>query len=107
MEALPSPLPRDWATTPCLDLINSHWNDHLGTGETYDRLPEPRFRRAFLKRWGYRVADADDPAGRARLVKLRTLLPDVLEPYIAGRQLPPSMRQRLASEIYPASFSVR
>jgi predicted RNA-binding Zn ribbon-like protein len=104
---LPSPLPRDWATAPCLDLINSHWNDHLGTGETYDRLPEPRFRRAFLKRWGYRVADADDPQGRGRLLTLRTLLRDVLEQYIAGRPLPRSMRKRLESEINRAPVSMR
>jgi len=104
---LPSPLPRDWATAPCLDLINSHWSDHLGTGEIYDRLPEPRFRRAFLKRWGYRVADPDDPGGRARLLTLRSLLRDILEQYIAGRPLPRSMRKRLESEINRAPVSMR
>src|SRR5260370_10046120 len=92
---------------PCLERINSHWTDPPGTGETYDRLPEPRFRGAFLKRWGYRVADVDDPAGRARLVKLRTLLRNVLEQYIAGRPLPRSMRQRLESEINRAPVSMR
>ncbi len=104
---MPSPLPRDWATAPCLDLINSRWNDHLGTGETYDRLPEPRFRRAFLKRWGYHVADPDEASARARLASLRDLLRGVLEHYIAGRPLPASMRHKLEAEINRAPISMR
>jgi len=104
---LPSPLPRDWASAPCLDLINSRWNDHLGTSETYDRLPEPLFRRAFLKRWGYRVPDPDDARARARLASLRALLRGVLEHYIAGRPLPPSMRRKLDAEINRAPISMR
>src|SRR5260370_16773146 len=87
--------------------MNSSWNDHLGTGETYDRLPEPRFRRAFLKRWGYRVADADDHGGRARLVTLRTLLRDVLEQYIAGPPVSRSIPTRPESQITPTPLSMR
>ena len=104
---MPFALPRDWAAAPCLDLINSRWNDHLGSGETYDRLPEPRFRRAFLKRWGYRVGDPDDPSARARLLSLRSLLRGVLEHYIAGRPVPISMRRRLEAEINKAPISMR
>jgi len=107
VEALPSPLPRDWADAPCLDLVNSRWNDHLGSGETYDRLPEPRFRRAFLKRWGYRVDDPDDPPARARLATLRSLLRGILENYVAGRPLPASTRRRLETEINKAPISMR
>ena len=53
------------------------------------------------------MADADDPAGRARLLTLRSLLRDVLEHYIAGRPLPRSMRKRLESEINRAPVSMR
>jgi predicted RNA-binding Zn ribbon-like protein len=70
-------------------------------------LPEPRFRRAFLRRWGYRVADADDPSARARLVSLRRLLRSVLEHYIASRPVPLSMRRRLEAEINRAPISMR
>jgi len=104
---LPGPLPRDWGATPCLDLINSHWNDHLGSGETYDRLREPRFRLTFLKRWQYEVADPDDVAARARLRSLRSFLRGVLEMYISGRPLSPSMRKRLESEVNRAAMALR
>ena len=104
---LPGPLPRDWGAAPSLDLINSHWNDHLGSGETYDRLPEPRFRRAFLKRWHYEVADPDDVAARARLRSLRSFLRVVLEMYISRRPLSPSMRNRLESEVNRAAMALR
>src|SRR5260370_13835470 len=92
---------------PCLERINSHWTDPPGTGETYDRLPEPRFRRAFMKRWGYRVADVDDPGGRARLLTLRTLLRDALQRYIAAPPLRRSMRMRLESEIHRPPVALR
>ena len=62
---MPSPIPHDWTPAPCLDLVNSRWSDHLGSGRSYDRLPEPLFRRAFLKRWGYRVGDPDSAGGIA------------------------------------------
>jgi predicted RNA-binding Zn ribbon-like protein len=104
---LSSPLPRDWGAAPCLDLINSHWNDHLGSGETYDRLPEPLFRRAFLKRWHYQVANPDDRAARARLRSLRSFLRDVLEQYISGRPLSRSKRERLESEVNRAPMALR
>jgi len=104
---LPGPLPRDWGAAPCLDLINSYWNDHLGSGETYDRLPEPLFRRAFLKRWHYEVGDPDDLAARARLRSLRSFLRGVLEMYISGRALSPSMRKRLESEVNRVTMALR
>ncbi|HEX7264283.1 MAG TPA: CGNR zinc finger domain-containing protein [Candidatus Dormibacteraeota bacterium] len=105
--ALPSALPHDWTNAPCLDLINSRWSDHLGSGQHYDRLPLPVFRRAFLKRWGYRVGDPDDAAGLARLRSLRAFLRGVLEQYIAGRPLTQSARRRLESEINWAPISMR
>ena len=104
---LPGPLPRDWGAAPCLDLINSRWNDHLGSGETYDRLPEPRFRRAFLKRWHYEVPDPDDVAARARLRSLRSFLRGVLEMYVSGRPLSAPMRKRFESEVNRAAMALR
>jgi predicted RNA-binding Zn ribbon-like protein len=104
---LPSPIPRDWGAAPCLDLINSRWSDHLGSGQFYDRLPEPRFRRAFLQRWNYRVADPDDAAARARLASLRRFLRGIIELYSSGRPLSPSMRRKLDSEINRAPVALR
>jgi predicted RNA-binding Zn ribbon-like protein len=105
---LPSPLPHDWASDPSLDLINSRWSDHLGSGRFYDRLPEPLFRRAFLKRWGYQVDDPDDDAARARLAALRVVLRRAIDLYISNRPIPPSMQRVLESEMNraPTTLSV-
>ena len=91
----PSAVPHDWEGSPSLDLINSRYTDHLGNGRTYDRLPEPRFRRAFLKRWHFRVDDADDPKGVAALADLRTTLRRALERYIEGRELSADLRAKI------------
>jgi predicted RNA-binding Zn ribbon-like protein len=96
---LPTPIPVQWELEPCLDLINSRWSDHLGTGRFFDRLAEPAWRRWFLKRWNYKVDNPDDAAAVARLARLRTFLRRALELYISGRQLPPSIRLELESEI--------
>jgi predicted RNA-binding Zn ribbon-like protein len=96
---LPSPLPTDWAVEPCLDLINSRFNDHLGSGEVYDRLPDARFRRAFLQRWGYRVRKPDDAAAIPRLNHLRALLRSALESYVARTEIAPRLRKALETEM--------
>ena len=100
-------MPHDWTAAPCLDLINSHWSNHLGTGEFYDRLPLPRFRRAFLKRWKYHVGDPDNARARARLHSLRTLLRDVLERYASGRPIGASLQRELEAEINRAPMALR
>jgi predicted RNA-binding Zn ribbon-like protein len=96
---LRSPIPTDWAVEPCLDLINSRFNDHLGSGEVYDRLSEPRFRRAFLERWRFEVGDPDDSRAVPRLRRLRTLLREVLETYIVAGDLTADLRTALEVEM--------
>src|SRR6266571_1652416 len=88
----PTPVPHDWEGAPSLDLIDSLWTDHLGSGESYDRLIEPKFRRAFLKRWQFRVADPDDRKAVNGLTRLRATLRDALERYMDGRELPAGLR---------------
>ena len=88
----PTPVPHDWEGAPSLDLINSLWTDHLGSGKSYDRLIEPKFRRAFLKRWRFRVADPDDRKALLGLARLRAMLRQALERYMDGRELPSSLR---------------
>ena len=94
-DAPPSPLPHDWEAAPCLDLINSRWSDHLGRNASYDRLPISKFRRTFLRRWRFSVADPDDSRAIAELAGLRTLLRTTLEQYASGRTLSGVLRQRL------------
>ena len=90
-----SPIPTDWAVAPCLDLVNSRFNDHLGSGQVYDRLPLSPFRQAFLERWGYRVADPADRAGWRRLGQLRGLVRQALEAYAGERRLPGALEAPL------------
>ena len=95
----PSPIPHDWGISPSIDLINSRWSDHLGRSRSYDRLLEPKFRRAFLKRWRFTVRRPDDGAARADLARMRSFLRDVLERYASGRPLTGTMRRRLELEM--------
>lgn len=99
-----SALPSEWATEPCLDLVNTRFNDHLGSGRVNDRLPLSEWRRAFLGRWGYRVDDPDDRRAIARLRSMRDLLRAALEAYRAGRRIKPSLLRALEREINRAPF---
>lgn len=104
---LPSPLPNQWSTEPCLDLVNTRWRDHLGSGVFHDRLPEPLWRRAFLKHWSYRVDDPDDAAARMRMSRLRKLLRLALESYKSSGRLTPTLRRRLEAELNRAPLVLR
>lgn len=103
----PSPIPHDWGVSPSIDLINSRWSDHLGRGRSYDRLLEPKFRRAFLKRWHFKVADPDDRVAVAELARLRAFLRTVLELYGSGRPLTSSMHRRLEAEMNRAPMRLQ
>ena len=98
-EPAPSPIPHDWEIAPSLDLINSRWTDHLGRGHTYDRLLDPKFRRALLRRWRFKVGDPDDRKAQLELARLRDLLRRALERYISGRPLPPAMVRELQATV--------
>jgi predicted RNA-binding Zn ribbon-like protein len=91
-----------------LDLINSRWSDHLGSGQFFERLSRPAFRRAFLKRWGYRVDDPEDHAAWSRLTELRVVLRTALESYMVGRPLAPPIRRLLESHMNraPVAFAL-
>jgi predicted RNA-binding Zn ribbon-like protein len=103
---LPSDIPIDWALEPCLDLINSRWSDHLGSGQLFDRLSKSAFRRAFLQRWAYRVSDPADDAAWSRLSELRGVLRSALELYMSSKPLGPSIRRALESHLNRAPVTL-
>ena len=84
----PRPLPHAWTRHACLDLVNSRWTDHLGSGHVHDRLHLPEWRHAFCARWG-RLATvaADAPETVAGLRALRGLLRRLLEASARGEAL--------------------
>lgn len=93
--APPSPLPHAWASYACLDLVNSRWADHQGSPRTYDRLPLPEWRLAFLKHWDLTPETAWNDASLERFIGLRRLLRDILEDFSAGRPARQELIERL------------
>ena len=82
----PGPFPHAWAKHACLDLVNSRWTDHLGSGRIHDRLQLPDWRRAFLGRWsGLPTVVADVPEAVAGLAELRGVLRRLLEAFARGQ----------------------
>ena len=104
---MPRPLPNEWGVEPCLDLINTRWTDHLGSGTVHDRLPLSVWRRAFARRWNLQLGDPDDPRAIRRLMKLRDLLRRAMELYIERGRLTPSIRRELEVEINRAGMVLR
>ncbi len=102
-----SALPNEWATEPCLDLVNTRFADHLGSGRMHDRLPLPAWRRGFLRHWNYEVEDPDDAAALARLRTLRRLLRTVLEAHGRREPMAPSVLRALEREINRAPLVAR
>ncbi|MBO0686961.1 MAG: CGNR zinc finger domain-containing protein [Candidatus Dormibacteraeota bacterium] len=85
------PLPNAWAGHACLDLVNSRWMDHLGSGIAHDRLPLLEWRRAFFSHWGLLatgVADAVETVEELR--ELRGVLRGLLEAFSRRQPLPGS-----------------
>jgi len=104
---LPRPLPNEWGAAPCLDLVNSRWNDHVGSGEVHDRLPLPVWRRGFLRHWAYRVRDPDDEAAVRRLYRMRRVIRTALESHAATRKVPQAARAALEREVNRAPLKAR
>jgi len=102
----PSSIPHDWGVSPSLDLINSRWQDHLGSGRSYDRLLDAGFRRAFLKRWRFIVADPDDRKAHLDLARLRLLLRQALERYLSGRELSAAIQRSLEAAVNRAPIQL-
>jgi predicted RNA-binding Zn ribbon-like protein len=90
-----------------LDLINTRWTDHLGSGVVHDRLPLPVWRRAFAKHWGLRLDNLDDPRAIRRMLRLRTFLRSAMELYIERGRLTRRVRLELEAEINRAPLRLR
>jgi len=92
-----------------VDLINTRWSDHLGSAGFYDRLPEPLWRRAFLKQWGYHVRDPDDADAIAALAAVRVVIRKALEVHMSARRLPRQLRIALEAHMNraPARLAIR
>jgi predicted RNA-binding Zn ribbon-like protein len=73
-----------------LDLLNSDWRDHLGSGRREDRLDNPDWRRDYFARYG--IETAGIPADRlvSSLRELRAAIRGIVDAYIRdGRKAAP------------------
>jgi predicted RNA-binding Zn ribbon-like protein len=67
-----------------LDLLNSDWHDHRGSGRREDRLLDPRWLSAFLKRWGLKTGAASRASVVSSFRVLRTVLRRLADSCAAG-----------------------
>jgi len=79
----PGPIPSTVSGHLCIDFVNSHFTEHTGGGQTYDRLELVEWRRWFVDRCGLSFEPALGSVTRRRLVEERRLLRRLLE---AGTQ---------------------
>ncbi|OGF65075.1 MAG: hypothetical protein A2Y62_19860 [Candidatus Fischerbacteria bacterium RBG_13_37_8] len=70
-----------WCELPWLDLLNSDWHDHQGSGRTEDRLEHAAWQRYFFSRWRYNVRGIPKEKLLSELRELRTVIRRVAEKY--------------------------
>jgi predicted RNA-binding Zn ribbon-like protein len=75
----------------CLDLVNSDWHDHRGSGSRREYLDDRAWLTRFADKWGFSEAGEPDGTAVARLKYLRALLREMLEALAEGKR--PSARQ--------------
>jgi predicted RNA-binding Zn ribbon-like protein len=73
-----SPIPTQPSEFACVELVNSAFTDHLGTGDPIDRLGMSDWQRWFLDRYSLRP-EASGAAPVAELVALRSDLRRILD----------------------------
>lgn len=70
-----------------IDLLNSDWHDHLGSGRTEDRLDNREWLRRFLSRWEADPSLQTLHRTPSALRRLRTLLRGMVDEVLDGRPI--------------------
>src|SRR3954467_14942448 len=65
-----SAIPAHTSEFACVDFVNSEFTDHLGSGQSTDRLESPEWLEWFLRRYDL-VPDEPDAPPATELVALR------------------------------------
>lgn len=91
---MPAPIPVTFGEHPWLDLANSRWRDHTGSGAVNDRLPMVEWRTWFLRRWGFEL-DQPEPAPVDDLSATRDAIRAVAAAWAHCRQAPTAARATL------------
>jgi predicted RNA-binding Zn ribbon-like protein len=69
----------------CLDLVNSRFADHVGSGEVYDRLERREWQSWFLSRWQLELEEPDAAVPLPALRRLRQVSRELLESWARNR----------------------
>lgn len=88
--AAQSAIPSTVSHYACVDLVNSSFADHLGSGEVYDRLPRAEWQAWFLSRWHLEVEDPHALVPLPALRQARALVREVLELWAQGQAPQPT-----------------
>lgn len=103
---MPEAIPLTPGEQPWLDLVNSRWRDHTGSGQVHDRLPLAEWRAWFLRRWDFDL-ERPEPAPLELLASVRDACREIAEAWTRGRPLPAGALARLDSPLVRAAFTRR
>jgi predicted RNA-binding Zn ribbon-like protein len=70
-----------------LDLLNSDWHDHLGSGARQDRLDDPRWLENYITRWGLDLGGVPRERVRRSFRALRKTLRGLVDRIVAGKKV--------------------
>ncbi len=87
-----------------IDLLNSDWHDHLGTGAREDRLENPRWLDGYLSRWGLDLGGVPGERIRLGFRRLRESIRAIADRIVARKKVPAADWHRLNAYLERVSF---
>ncbi len=75
----PGAIPHTVSPYVCIDLVNSRFADHTGSGDVYDRIEMQAWQRWFAQRCDLKPLEPPAGAVLRSLIRLRALLRTLLE----------------------------
>ncbi len=70
-----------------IDLLNSDWHDHRGTGAREDRLDDPLWLESYINRWGLDLESVPQERIRRSFRRLRETLRDIVDRIVARKKI--------------------
>ncbi|MCX6835844.1 MAG: CGNR zinc finger domain-containing protein [candidate division Zixibacteria bacterium] len=87
-----------------LNLLNSDWHDHTGSGKREDRLGNPARLDRYLSQLGYHPTGSQKGEIQEALRELRTLLRTIIDHIVADKTIPRSLWDRLNGFLASSPF---
>jgi predicted RNA-binding Zn ribbon-like protein len=71
-----------------IDLLNSDWHDHRGTGAREDRLENPGWLQSYASRWELDLGGVPGERARLGFRGLRETMRAIVDRSVAGKRIP-------------------